>query len=100
MTIRFLAVAEAELAEAVDWYNEQSEGLGFQFAAEVRQTLARIVEHPAAWLPLTPATRRCRTRRFPYGVVYQVRGNELLIVAVMHLHRAPDHWRKHLGDAP
>ncbi|MBI2300110.1 MAG: type II toxin-antitoxin system RelE/ParE family toxin [Armatimonadetes bacterium] len=98
MTIRLLAVAEVELEEAVDYYNSQSEGLGYEFAAEVRQTLARIAEHPEAWHPLSPRTRRCRMRRFPYGVVYQVRGPEILVAAVMHLRRAPDSWRRRLGD--
>ncbi|MBI2301442.1 MAG: type II toxin-antitoxin system RelE/ParE family toxin [Armatimonadetes bacterium] len=97
MNVRLLAVAEVELAEAVDYYNGQSEGLGFEFAAEVRQTLERIVEHPEAWHPLTPRTRRCRTRRFPYGVLYRVRDEEILVVAVMHLRRAPQSWRKRLG---
>jgi len=98
MTVRFLAVAEVELAEAVDWYNDQSEGLGFEFAAEVRQALTRIVDNPEAWHPLTAETRRCRTRRFPYGVVYQVRHDGILVVAVMHLRRAPMHWRERLND--
>lgn len=97
MTVRVLAVAEAELAEAVAWYNDQSEGLGFEFAAEVRQALTRIVENPEAWHPLTAQTRRCRTRRFPYGVVYQVRHEEILVVAIMHLRRGPTHWRGRLG---
>ncbi len=97
MIVRLLAPAQAELVEAVDYYNSQSEGLGYEFAAEVRQTLQRIVEHPQAWHPLSPSTRRCRTRRFPYGVVYQVRDEEILVVAVMHLRREPENWRRRPG---
>lgn len=36
MKVDFLAVAEAELAAAVAHYNQESEGLGYEFAAEVR----------------------------------------------------------------
>jgi hypothetical protein len=36
---------------------------------------------------------RCRVNRFPYGLVYEVSGEEIVIVAVMHLHRRPGYWR-------
>ena len=38
-------------------------------------------------------------RRFPYGLIYHVRDEMLLIVAVMHLHRHPDVWRDRLPSA-
>ena len=97
MKVEILAPAEAELLEAVSYYNEQSEGLGYEFAAEVRQTIGRIVQFPDAWHKLSVRTRRCRTKRFPYALVYQVRGDLILIVAIMHLRRHPDTWKSRLG---
>jgi plasmid stabilization system protein ParE len=91
-----LAPALAELREAVEYYNRQSEGLGFEFAAEVRRTIARIVRFPDAWAGLSARTRRCRTNRFPYGIVYQIRDDAILVVAVMHLRRHPKTWRSRL----
>ena len=38
MKVKFLAPAEKELIDAVAYYNSQSEGLGFEFAAEVKRT--------------------------------------------------------------
>ena len=97
MTVTFVAAAKAELREAVSYLNAQSEGLGFDFAVEVKRTLERISEFPDAWQPLSKRTRRCRTRRFPYGVVYQLRDDVILVIGVMHLHREPESWRDRLA---
>ena len=48
MSIRILPQAEQEFSEAVDWYNDQCPGLGYEFAAEVAATLERISNFPKA----------------------------------------------------
>jgi hypothetical protein len=42
MNIEFLAHAEIELSDATSYYNMQSEGLGFEFAAEVKRTIRSV----------------------------------------------------------
>lgn len=96
MNVDFLAPAEAEFQEAITFYNKQSEGLGFEFAAEVKRTMERIIQYPEAWSFLSTKTRRCRTNRFPYGVIYQIRTETILIVAIMHLSRDPKTWESRL----
>jgi hypothetical protein len=96
MRVDFLAIAETELVKAVSYYNGLSEGLGDEFALEVKHTITRILRFPEAWASLSTRTSRCCTKRFPYGVVYQVRGDTLLIVSIMHLHRHPDSWKSRL----
>ncbi|MBI3601304.1 MAG: type II toxin-antitoxin system RelE/ParE family toxin [Candidatus Omnitrophica bacterium] len=88
----FLDSAIKEFELAVNYYNAQSEGLGFEFALEIRRSLERIVRHPLAWHPLSVNTRRCRTNRFPYGLVYHQKESKIIVVAVMHLHQAPRVW--------
>ena len=93
MKVDFLSIAEIELNDAIDYYNEQSEGLGFELAYEVQKTIERIIHFPEAWFKLSKRTRRCRCKRFPYGVIYQIRQDFILIVAIMHLHRNPGYWK-------
>lgn len=98
MKISFLKPAERELGEAVEYYEAQELGLGFEFFEEVWAAIERIEKNPKAWQPMSPRTRRCQTHRFPYGVIYQIREeeDEILIVAVAHLHRKPDYWRNRI----
>lgn len=94
MTIRFLEAARSDLRNAVDYYESQRPGLGTEFRAEVRSAIERIEALPDAWHPLSENTQRCRTKRFPYGVIYRASFDEIVIVAVAHLHRDPEHWRE------
>jgi plasmid stabilization system protein ParE len=96
MTFRFLPPAAGEVREAARYYEEKVPGLGFDFVAEVRAAIRRILAHPEAWCPLDKEFRRCRTSRFPYGLIYTIETDHILIVSVMHLHRHPHSWRKNL----
>lgn len=92
MEIRFLDVAQEEFDDAVEYYNAQSPGLGDEFLLEVLSTLERVRQFPNAWHPYTENSRRCQTRRFPYGVAYQILESEILVVAVANLRRRPGYW--------
>jgi hypothetical protein len=97
MRIEFLEPAKKEFAEAIAYYNQESEGLGYRFAVEVGRTLSRIIQYPNAWPRISKRARRCRTSGFPYGVIYQARENVILIVAIMHLHKRPNSWKSRLS---
>jgi plasmid stabilization system protein ParE len=92
MEVRLLDVAQQELDEAVEYYNVESPGLGDQFLLEVLAAFDRITQFPQAWHPYTENSRRCQTRRFPYGITYQILESEILVIAVAHLHRRPGYW--------
>jgi hypothetical protein len=77
--VDFLQTADDEFAEAIAYYNLQSEGL--EFAAEVKRTRGRILHDPNAWTSLSKGTRRCRLSRVAYALLYQIRGQLIRIVA-------------------
>lgn len=93
MQVHFASVAEKEFQEAITWYNQQSEGLGHEFSTEIKQTLKRIQAHPDAWTLLSDNTRRCRTNRFPYGVIYRIKDDTIFVIAIMHTRRKPRIWQ-------
>jgi len=67
--------------------------LGLEFAQEIYATIHRVVDFPNAWQIMTTKTRRCLTNRFPFGIVYQIRNNEIIIIAIMHQNQKPFYWK-------
>lgn len=94
MKVRFLAPARQEFREAVFAYNAERAGLGDELRDCVWEAIQRIIEYPGAWHPLTGTIRRCRTRRFPYALIYEPGDGEIVLIAVAHLHRAPTYWQE------
>lgn len=94
MRYSFHPEAREEFRLAIDYYEEHETTLGYQFAAEVYTAIERTSAHPEMWPFIEEGVRRSLVRRFPYGVIYyhDESNNELIILAVMHLHREPYYW--------
>ena len=92
MKIRFLALAQREVDDTVAWYNEQAEGLGQEFLDELDRAVRRAATFPLSCIEIEPGLRRCLMARFPYGLIYGVDQELLVVVAVAHLHREPRYW--------
>ena len=99
MKVLVLSCAEDGFAEAVDYYNDQCPGLGYKFAVEVQRAFQRIRRHPTAWSIFSARTRRCLIDRFPFGILYQVRENCIVVGAIMHLRRDPRRWQDRVREA-
>ena len=94
MTYSFHPEAELELNIAVDYYEECKINLGAEFAYEVQKTIQRILEFPTAWQKLDGDIRRSLTNRFPFGVIYYQRNEEIITLAIMQLQRKPNYWKE------
>ena len=60
----FLEPAQIELEEEVKYYNEQQAGLGYDFAKEVADTIARILRYPEASTKLSKKPAGAEQRGF------------------------------------
>ncbi len=93
MKIFFIDEASDEFRDAVEYYNEQRQGLGFEFANEVKATLSRIGIYPVTWPELESGIRKCIIKRFPYALIYTIEDDLIIILAIMHMKRKPDYWK-------
>ena len=93
MRIILLGEAEEEMREAAGYYEREARGLGADFLDEVGHAFGRIQEHPHGGAIVRGRVRRWLVRRFPYGILYRVDPDEIVVLAVMHLKRRPGYWR-------
>jgi len=99
VTYAFHPDAEKKLLEVFDYYESFEPGFGISLAIEVHSAIEQILAHPLVWPVLEGEVRRCLTSRFPCGVLYSIAGQQVLILAVMNLHRHPDYWKGRAGGA-
>jgi plasmid stabilization system protein ParE len=90
--------AELEIFEAALRYEREREGLGFRFEAQVDTVFARLLENPFQFPAVDEGARRALVRDFPYGVFFTAEADIITVLAVLHLHRHPDAWKRGRPD--
>ncbi len=90
--------AQDDIEAAAFWYEQQREGLGTRFIAEIDSILDRIGRSPLEFPPVEPPVRRALLRRCPSAVYFVAEdpGARPAVLAVLHQHRDPDPWRNRL----
>jgi plasmid stabilization system protein ParE len=97
MNLRVLPEAAAEMTDAARYYEARRAGLGQEFLDCVQDAIFALIARPLAFpryegMPLGRYFRRVPVARFPYLVVYEVRVDEVVVVAVPHTSREPGYW--------
>ncbi|MEJ7811482.1 MAG: type II toxin-antitoxin system RelE/ParE family toxin [Gemmatimonadaceae bacterium] len=87
------SAAARELTEAHDWYEDQGPGLGPAFLRAAEAVFAAVRRTPALYPVVRGRTRRALLRRFPYGVFFCEEEGEVVVLAVVHSSRDPQHWQ-------
>ncbi len=99
MRVVFRPEARLEALEATSWYDEQVAGLGSEFARALDAVVQSIARIPEAYPLIEGECRRALLRRFPFSVIFRMRGEELLVVAVFHQSREPQSWLTRVGGS-
>ena len=98
--VTILVEAEAELLEAVAYYEDKAVGLGLDFESEVERAIKEISQSPERWPLRDDGTRRRLTPRFPFVVVYMCFNEHLWILAFAHCKRRPGYWASRNSSYP
>jgi len=89
--------AEQDIAQAVNWYEENATGLGSRFVLSLDATLHSILRNPEAFPKVYKDIRRALLLRFPYGIFYLIDENKIIVIAVYHEKRNPENWKPRIG---
>lgn len=93
MVIEFLAAAKVDAEEIVSHYLSISPEVALRFESEFQRVANDIAESPRAWGPIGVNLRRKRLKSFPYGLMYRIHKDRVVVLAVGHLHRSPAFWK-------
>ena len=93
------AEAEAELDDAIGYYEAQVPGLGLDLESQVRAGLLLIQAQPQQ----RPFYKRTAMRkhlivRFSYAIFYREYADHISVVAIAHGSRRPGYWRGRTAD--
>jgi len=84
MRYRFHPEALEDYQEATDWYSQQGRALALGFVNAMEEAFSRAAQTPERWRIIEEDVHRCLTRIFPYGILYTIEPDYVLIVAVIH----------------
>ena len=77
-------LVRVDLQSTFDWYEDKRPGLGREFQEDFRAAYRRVAENPTRYAIRLASVRRVNLQRFPYGIFYVVKPEEIRILAVLH----------------
>jgi plasmid stabilization system protein ParE len=84
--------AEREVQEVFDYYEEKSEGLGFEFLRSLDAALQSVKRNPLSYQTIYKESRRVLLRKFPYALFYVVEEKRIVVIACFNQKRHPIGW--------
>jgi plasmid stabilization system protein ParE len=88
--------AGAEVDEAARWYEERSQGLGQAFLDTFLEVTANVKRSPHLYASVLGEAHRALLHKFPYSVIYEIDGDEVVVLACFHERRDPKEWQRRL----
>ena len=92
--VLFRKIAQADLAEAYDWYLSIDPEVAERLLTEVRKATDRIALDPLAYPLFLGSCRRMLLRIFPYYLYYRLERGTIVVHALLHTRRNPSLHRK------
>lgn len=90
--------AAEDYEEAFIWYSAHGFDIALDFEREIERCLRLIVLNPLRWPKFDAERRRLIVRKFPFSIIYEMIGQEIVILAIAHGKRKPYYWRDRVKE--
>ncbi len=90
--LKFKPEVYDDIKTAYDWYESQRTGLGEDFLLTLEESYSKITRTPKVYQRIYKIARRKLVHRFPYGVFFVLRDDDVIVIAIMHTRRKPSDW--------
>ena len=98
LQVIFEEEAEAELNEAIVWYDSQADGVGQRFSSDAQATLSEAAREPGRFSFAGPTTQKIKMLDWPYSIYFTLLEDSpvMIVVSVFHGARNPAELRRRL----
>ena len=90
--------AEADIAQALGWYEARVSGLGSEFLLVLDAALNSIVKNPSLYTQVHKHVRRALTRRFPFAIFFVAEDKRIVVLSVFNVRRNPGVWKNRIQN--
>ncbi|WP_300463385.1 type II toxin-antitoxin system RelE/ParE family toxin [Desulfobacula sp.] len=94
MKVIILQQAFDELNDAIEYYEEQQNGLGLKLKEEVDHYVRWISHNSNVPKIQSNGYRKVNLKVFPYYIAYTIKDDAIWILAIAHGYRKPQYWIK------
>jgi plasmid stabilization system protein ParE len=94
--ISFTKEALFDIEAIVLWYEEQRIGLSYDFELCLEVGVAEISRNPNHFQKRYKSVKVRFISRFPFGIHYLIKENEVVVLGIFHTSRSPKNWSKRI----
>jgi plasmid stabilization system protein ParE len=94
--VRLTKLAEADIANAAAWYENQKDGLGAAFVDRVYEAVDAISRNPLGYRKRIKDVRVANVPRFPFGLWFRV-VDEAVVIGCLDHRRNPVLVKERIG---
>ena len=98
LKVKFRPEARKDIYEAHFWYESRRIGLGEEFFLCVESSIEHIRRNPKLYRDLEAGIRRALVPRFPYGIYYRAKGENITIYGILHLKMDAKNWKNRIKE--
>ena len=96
LPFRIRPLAERDVEQAKDYYEQQQAGLSDRFKNRLEEALERIQAMPKSYGVIAKSVRAKQLRKFPYVIYYRVLAHEIEVLAIVHGSRDSAAWKERI----